>query len=131
MKFVKAIDTVIPPKQVENSPLIHFYAAENVRIEPQKTKFVSLGLFVEDMPQDCVLQLSLVPNMVGLRPFIQPNGVELITRHDELVNNEIGIMIYNRSNSIPAVVDKDEIIVQGILLKRYTEDVSKKSTNKK
>lgn len=130
MKFIKLYeDTILPMRGTENSPAYDFFAAETVRIEPNGVAVVPTGISFEGMPTDQFLQLSLRGSISLHRPFLLANGVQIVGSDDEGL--EIGIILYNRSNKIPAVVDRGEKIAQGILLNYHTIGSKKKPTKKK
>lgn len=124
MKFKKIISQAKLPKQVKGNPLIIFSAAESVRILPNKTAFIPFGLEVEGIPDDAILQLSLVDSIVaGIRPFIIPNGVRIYANLDN--GADLGVYVFNRSPNIPATVDMHEPIAYGVLLQTYITTTKK------
>lgn len=130
MKFIKLTeDAILPERKTENSAGYDFCANETVRIYPGEVVVVKTGITFEDMPEDMFLQLTLRSGTSIKRPFVMANGVGIID--SDYAGNEIGIILYNRSMTIPAVVDKGERIAQGILLKYLTTEGEVKPTEKR
>jgi dUTP pyrophosphatase len=129
MKFIKLTETaILPTRGTENSAGYDFCADETVRIQPGGVSIVKTGISFENMPSDQYLQLSLRSSISIKRPFLLANGIGVVD--SDFSPNEIGIILYNRSD-FPAVIDKGERIAQGILLKYYTEEETKKPTRKR
>ena len=130
MKWVKLRDdAIIPTRATEHSAGYDFYAAETVRILPGEVKIVPTGITFEGMEADAFLQLSLRSGVSIKRPFLLANGVGIVD--SDYAGNEIGIILFNRSQNIPAVVDKGERIAQGVILKYHTVAGEKKPTRKR
>lgn len=130
MKWVKLRDdAIIPTRATEHSAGYDFYAAETVRIMPGEVKIVPTGITFEGMQADEFLQLSLRSSISIKRPFLLANGVGIVD--SDYAGNEIGIILFNRSQDIPAVVDKGEKIAQGVVLKYHTVTGEKKPTRKR
>ena len=130
MKWVKLRDdAIIPTRATEHSAGYDFYAAETVRIMPGEVKVVPTGITFEGMEADEFLQLSLRSGVSIKRPFLVANGVGIVD--SDYADQEIGIILFNRSQNIPAVVDKGERIAQGVILKYYTAEGEKKPTRKR
>lgn len=108
-------DAIEPTRATENAAGYDFYAAESVRILPGEVKVIPTGITFEGMGTDEFLQLSLRSGISIKRPFLLANGVGIIDSDYE--GQEIGIILFNRSQNIPAVIDKGERIAQGIILK--------------
>lgn len=130
MKWLKLRDdAIIPTRATEHSAGYDFYAAETVRIMPGEVKIVPTGITFEGMAPDEFLQLSLRSSISIKRPFLLANGVGIVD--SDYAGNEIGIILFNRSQNIPAVVDKGEKIAQGVILKYHTVAGEKKPTRKR
>ena len=130
MKWVKLRDdAIIPTRATEHSAGYDFYAAETVRIMPGEVKIVPTGITFEGMQADEFLQLSLRSGVSIKRPFLLANGVGIVD--SDYAGNEIGIILFNRSQNVPAVVDKGERIAQGVILKYHTVAGEKKPTRKR
>jgi dUTP pyrophosphatase len=129
MKWIKLHeDAVEPTRATENSAGYDFYSNEDVRILPNEVKVVKTGISFEGLPANGFIQLQLRSSISIKRPFIMANGVGIIDA--DYAGNEIGIILWNRSN-IPAVVDKGEKFAQAILLKYNTIDGEEKPTAKR
>lgn len=130
MKWIKLDENAIEPtRATEDSAGYDFYANESVRIPPQTVAIVKTGISFEDMPKNGFLQLALRSSISIKRPFIMANGIGVIDA--DYAGNEIGIILFNRSLNIPAVVDKGEKLAQGILLKYNTVSNEIKPTKKR
>ena len=130
MRWKKLHDKAILPKRAtEHAAGYDFYALESVRIMPQETKIVRTGITFEDMPENMYLQLSLRSGIALKRPFLLANGVGVVD--SDYAGKEIGIILFNRSTNIPAVVDEGERIAQGVLLTYHTVDEEEKPKAKR
>ena len=135
MEWIKLTeDAIEPTRATENSAGYDFYANETVRIPPLHVVAVKTGIGFTGMPSDGYLSMSLRSSISMLRPFIMPNAPAIIDADydaKEDPEKEIHIIIWNRSATVPAVVDKGEKIAQGILQKYYTVAGEDKPTKKR
>lgn len=122
-------DAIEPTRGTKFSAGYDLYANETVRLNPGEVKVVKTGVSFKDMPDDQYLQVSLRSSISIKRPFIMANGYGLID--SDYAGNEIGIILFNRSTTTPAVVDKGEKIAQGVLLKYHTVPNEKKVTTER
>lgn len=129
MKWIKLNEeAVIPERKTENSAGYDFVAGETVQIPPLHAAIVPTHITFEGMEPDQFLMITLRSSVSVKRPLLMANGVGIVD--SDYAGNDIGVILFNRSVSVPVTIDKGERIAQGILLK-YGKTEEKKVTRKR
>lgn len=130
MRWIKVQDdAILPERKTENAAGYDVYANEDVLINPNSVAIVKTGISFEDLPADMYIQLQLRSSIALMRPLLLANGVGIVD--SDYTGHEIGIMLFNRSMSVPCVVDKNERLAQAIILKYHTTDDEHTVTTKR
>jgi dUTP pyrophosphatase len=124
-------DLKMPERKTEKAAGYDFYAQATVSIPPNSVAVVPTGVQTDGMPEDQFLQISLRSGTSIQRPLLMANGVGIIDADYEDTGEDIGIILFNRSMSVPVTIEAGERIAQGVFLNYNTVEDEKKPTEKR
>lgn len=110
-------DAIIPTRATEDSAGYDVYANATITIPPKGIAIIPTGVGYENLPKNYVGIQAIRSGSAWKRSVMLLNGIGVL---DSDYPEEIGVMLWNRTDNVTVTIDKGERIAQIVFVKYET-----------
>lgn len=115
MNFIKLKeDAIIPTRATKSSAGYDVYSNETITLKPKEIAIIPTGIGYEGLPKNFVGIQAIRSGSAWKRHVMLLNGIGVL---DSDYPEEVGVMLWNRTDNVTVTIDKGERIAQIVFVK--------------